>query len=142
MKKILVLTVGLLLLGSLAFADWEGAGGKGIFPYWQSGGNWYSLLVFVNGSEETSDVLYLRFVDTHGNWCSDTVGDMFNIGPKMQLMFSTVATVPTWIPTTAGFGSAMFRVENGGYVHPYLVIYNEMSTTGYPVPAYHQDGGY
>ncbi|MCD6327404.1 hypothetical protein J7M28_07610 [bacterium] len=142
MKKILVLTVGLLLLGSLAFADWDDAGGRGIFPYWQSGGNWYSLLVFVNGSEETNDILYLRFMDDGGRPCSDTTGDMYNIRAGEQLMFSTVATVPVWIPTTAGYGSVLFRVQDGGYLHPYLVIYNEMTSTGYAVPAYRQDGGF
>ncbi|MBN1591747.1 MAG: hypothetical protein JW941_00700, partial [Candidatus Coatesbacteria bacterium] len=64
MKKLFVLTVGLLLLGSMAFADWDSANGHGLFPYWQTGENWYTLLIFVNGSEETGDVLNIRFFDT------------------------------------------------------------------------------
>ena len=142
MKKLFVLTVGLLLVGSLAFAQWDDANSRGLFPFWQTGGSWYTLLVFVNGSEETTDVLYLRFCDTHGNWCSDTTSDMHSIRYREQLVFSTTPTIPTWIPTTAPTGYAMFRVEGGGFIHPYSVIYNDTTGAGYVVPAYNQDTGF
>ena len=66
MKKLLTLTVGILLLGSCALATWSDANGQGLFPYWQTGGNWYTLLTFVNTSEETGDVIYIRFLPVHG----------------------------------------------------------------------------
>ena len=142
MKKLFVLTVGLLLLGSMTFADWDDTAGHGVCPYWQSGGDWYTLITFVNGSEETADTIYLRFCTTDGHWCSDTTGDMYGIRQKEMLMFSTVPTVPTWIGTTAGFGYIMFRTDAGGYIHPYTVIYNEITGAGYVVPWFHQDAGF
>ena len=142
MKKLFVLTVGLLLLGSMAFADWDDANGRGLCPYWQSGGDWYTLMTFVNGSEETPDTIHVRFCTEDGHWCSDTTGDMYSIGPKDMLMFSTVPSIPTWIPTTAGFGYIMFRTVDGGFVHPYTVIYNDITGAGYVVPWFHQDSGF
>ena len=66
MRKLLALAVGILLLGSCALATWDDANGRGLIPYWQAGGNWYTLLTFVNTSEETDDVIYIRFRDVHG----------------------------------------------------------------------------
>ncbi|MBN2207686.1 MAG: hypothetical protein JW759_00080 [Candidatus Coatesbacteria bacterium] len=142
MKKLLVLTVGLLLLGSMAFATWDDAAGHALCPYWQTGGNWYTLVTVVNGSEETQDVLYVRFFDVHGNPCSDVTGNMYSIRQKEMLIFSTTASVPTWIPVSAGFGYLMFRAQDGGYIHPYTVIYNQVNGTGYVVPWYRQDAGF
>ena len=142
MKKLFVLTVGLLLLGSMAFADWDDAAGRGLCPYWQSGGDWYTLMSFVNGSEETGDTIHVRFCDANGHWCSDTTGDMFAIRQGEMLMFSTTPSVPTWVPVTAGFGYVEFRAVEGGYIHPYTVIYNQVTGSGYVVPWYNQDAGF
>ena len=142
MKKLFVLTVGLLLLGSMAFADWDDTAGHGLFPYWQTGGDWYTFITFVNGSEETSDVLHVRFCDVHGNWASDTTMDMYALRHKEMLIFSTSPAVPHWIPTTTAYGYLMFRTVDGGYIHPYAVIYNQVTGSGYVVPAYAQDAGF
>ena len=141
MKKILILAAGLLVLGSVAFGTWEDAPTRGLFPYWQSGGDWYSLMVYVNGSEETSDLLYVRFCDEHGNFCSD-IGTAYGIRNGEMLTFSTAPEVPTWIPVTAGYGYVLWRADGGGLIHPYEVIYNRNTGTGYVVPAYPQDTGF
>ena len=143
MKKLFALAVGLLLLGTVAFAvDWDDTAGRGMFPYWQTGSGWYTLLIFVNGSEETGDVIHIRFCDVHGNWCSDTIGDMYSIRHREQLMFSTSASVPTWIPVTAGYGYVLFRTDTGGYIQGYCVIYNGMTGTGYVVSTCDQNAGF
>jgi len=67
LKLAAIATVLFLALVSLECeATWDDAKTKGIFPYWQSGGDWFTLFAFVNGSEETSDVLYIRLRDEHG----------------------------------------------------------------------------
>ena len=67
MKPTAIVIALLLALVSLECeATWDEAKTKGIFPYWQSGGDWFTLFVFVNGSEETSDLLYIRLRDEHG----------------------------------------------------------------------------
>jgi len=143
MQKIIALGVALMLVGGWALAvDWGDAKGRGMFPYWQTGGGWYTLLFFVNGSEETSDVIHLRFIAMHGSDCSDTTGDMFSIRAGEMFMFSTIASVPTWVPVTAGYGYILFRVDNGGFIQAYCVIYNGMTGTGYTVPAVPQDHGF
>ncbi len=144
MKKLFVLAVGLLLLGTVAFAvEWGDTAGHGMFPYWQSGAaGWYTLMIFVNGSEETGDVLHVRFLDVHGNFCSDTTADMYSIKHGEQLMFSTTPAVPTFIPVTAGFGYVLFRTDEGGYIQGYCVIYNGMTSTGYVVSTVDQNSGF
>ena len=143
MKKLFVLAVGLLLLGTVAFAaDWGDTAGHGMFPYWQTGGGWYTLLIFVNGSEETPDVLHVRFFDSHGNACSDTTGDMYSIRQGEQLMFSTTPSIPVWVPVSAGFGYVLFRTDDGGYIQGYCVIYNGMTGTGYVVTTVDQNAGF
>ena len=142
MKKLFVLTVGLLLLGSMAFADWGDAVGRGIFPYWQTGGDWYTLLSFVNGSEETNDVIHIRFFDVHGNPCSDTTADMYSIRAGEMQLYSTTPPVPHWIPTSADFGYILFRTTDGGFIHAYCVIYNQVTGSGYVVPSFGQDSGF
>jgi hypothetical protein len=142
MKKLLILTVGLLLIGSMAFASWDDAAGKALSPYWQNGGNWYTLLTFVNGSESTGDVIYVRFFDVHGNACSDTTGGTYSIRQGEMLIFSTSPAVPTFIPVSAGYGYVCFRTQDGGYIHAYNVIYNQVTGSGYVVPWYNQDSGF
>jgi YD repeat-containing protein len=44
--------------------------------------------------------------------------------------------------TTAEYGYVKFRAEEGGMIHPYCVIYNQMTGSGYVVPAYPQDTGF
>jgi len=141
MKKLLVLTVGLLLVASMAFATWDNAKGQGLCPYWQSGGVWYTLMTFVNGSESTGDTMYVRFCDVHGNWCSDTT-TAYAIRQREMRIFSTTPEVPNWIPITSGYGYVMFRVDGGGYIHPYTVIYNQVTGSGYVVPWYKQGAGF
>ena len=142
MKKLVVLAVGLLLVGGCAMADWDDATGRGLIPYFQSGGDWYTLLSFVNGSEETTDVIHIRFADVHGGWCSDTTADMYAIRQKEMLLFSTTPAVPHWIPMTAGYGYIRFCTLGGGFIHAYCVIYNQVTGSGYVVPAQHQDRGF
>ncbi|HUT05039.1 MAG TPA: hypothetical protein VM163_14250 [bacterium] len=143
MKKLFVLAVGLLLLGTVAFAtDWGDTAGHGMFPYWQTGTGWYTLLIFVNGSEETPDVIHVRFFDMHGNPCSSTMADMFSIRQGEQLMFSTTGAVPTFIPVTAGYGYVLFRTDTGGYIQGYCVIYNGTTGTGYVVSCRDQKAGF
>lgn len=67
---------------------------------------------------------------------------MHTIRYREQLVFSTTPQVPLWIPTTSSTGYVMFRFENGGMIHPYCVIYNGRTGSGYVVPAYHQDEGF
>jgi len=141
-KKLLTLTVGILLLGSCSLATWGDANGRGIFPYWQTGSLWYTLLTFVNTSEETDDVIYIRFWDVHGSWCSDTTADTFSIRQREMLIFSTTPAVPIWYPTTAGYGFTEFRAQGGGFIQAFCVIYYSVTGTGYIVPAYHQDAGF
>jgi len=140
-KKLLALTVGILLLGSCALGTWDDANGRGLFPYWQSGGNWFTLLTFVNGSEETDDQIYLRFIDVHGSSGSYTT-NTYSIRSREMLIFSTTPAVPMFIPVTAGYGYVMFRVQGAGFIQAYCVIYNQVTGSGYTVPAYHQERGF
>lgn len=59
-----------------------------------------------------------------------------------MLLFSTTPAVPTWIPTTASFGFIKFRVDDGGTIIVNCIIYNQMTGTGYTVPALHQERGF
>lgn len=143
MKKIIALGVALMLVGGGALAvDWGDARGRGMFPYWQTGGRWLTLFVFVNGSEETSDVIRIRFYHFHGSPCSNTTSDMYNIRAGEMLIFSTSSSVPTFIPVSAGYGHVLFRVDNGGSIQAYCAIYDGMTGTGYVVPAVPQDHGF
>jgi len=67
MRRIIGLGMALVLVGGWAMAvDWGDAKGRGMFPYWQTGGGWYTIVAFVNGSEETSDVIHIRFYPHRG----------------------------------------------------------------------------
>jgi len=139
-RRLTALTVGLVLVGSWALADWDTAVGRGLIPYWQTGGNWYTMLTFVNTSEETNDLIYISFEDVHG-------GVWYPPGPSTirhgeMLIFSTTPEVPIWIPVTAGYGWIRFRVEHGGFIQPFCLISNRANCSGYIVPAYHQDSGF
>ena len=141
----IVIALSVALISLECEATWEDAKTRGIFPYWQHGGEWYTLLVFVNGSEETSDVLHLRFRDVHGSGLGSGPSDthtVYCIAPGEMLTFSTTPEVPTWIAVTAGSGYISFRAEYGGFIHPYCVVYNRVTQTGYTVPAYNQDHGF
>ena len=141
MKKLLVVTAGLILLGDMAFATWDDAASRGLFPYFQAGGDWLTLLVFVNGSEETDDVIYICTQDEHAGW-ADVVADTCSISPNQMLLFCTAMGIGRWIPTVSGFGYVKFRCEHGGFIHPYCVILNRLTWKGYVVPAYRQDHGF
>ena len=142
MRRLLALTFVLTVVSCCALAQWDDAKSRGLIPFWQTGGNWYTLLVFVNGSEETTDILYLRFCDAHSGGCSDTTSDMHSIRYREQLVFSTTPSIPLWIPTTANTGYIMYRVANGTPISAYCVIYNDVTGSGYVVPAYRQDHGF
>jgi len=143
MRRIIALGMALVLVGGWAMAvDWDDTKGRGMFPYWQTGGGWYTILVFVNGSEETSDVIHIRFIDIYGCPCTDTTTDMYSIRAGEMLIFSTTPNVPTFIPVTAGFGYVLFRTDNGGFIQAFCAIYNGMTGSGYVVQAVHQDHGF
>ena len=122
-------------------ATWDDAKTKGIFPYWQSGGDWFTVFVFVNGSQETADTVYIRPLGKHSTTSSHSTPTC-QIRPDEQLICSTTAVVPTWIPVTASCGYALFRADQGEPIHAYCVVYNRVMTTGYVVPAYNQDHGF
>jgi len=136
-----MLTTMLVVLGSWALADWDSCNGRGLFPYWQTGSNWHTLLTFVNTSEETDDVIYIQFWDVHGSSMEPTEG-VWSIRHGEMLVFSTTPEVPIWIPVTAGYGWIRFRVEHGGFIQPFCLISNRANCSGYIVPAYHQDSGF
>ena len=131
----------MVFAGSIGEATWDDANSRGLIPYWQDGGDWYTFFVFVNGSETASDVLYLRLEGPHGSPCSDT-STAYGIRAGEMLTFSTTPEVPVWVPTTASYGWARFRAEEGGFIHPYCVIYNQVTQSGYTVPAYPEDHGF
>ena len=138
MKRLILLTDGLILVSAIAFGAWDDAQSKCVFPYFQTGGSWYTLLVFVNGSEESNDVLYVRFCDTHGNFCSDTTGGAYSIRANEQLMFSTSSSIPTYISTTSGYGYVKFRSDLRDNILPISIIYNSVTGAGYVIPSYSQ----
>lgn len=142
MKRLILLVLPLMLLSAVSFATWEDANSRGLIPYWQSGDMWYTLIVFVNGSEDNYDTLYVRFCDVHGNFCSDTLVDMFSIRPGEQETFCTFQGVGHWLPVSAIFGYIKFRVEDGGHIQAYTVIYNQISAGGFVVPPLDQDHGF
>ena len=141
-RKLLSLAVGLLVVGGCALADWYDSNGRGLFPYWQTGGDWYTLLTFVNTSEETDDVIYIWFSDVHGERFSDAPLPTFSIRHSGMLIVSTTPAVPNWIPVTSGYGYIVFRVQGGGFIQTFCVIHNQVTGTGYTVPAYHQEAGF
>jgi len=136
MKRALALTVGFLALASCSLATWDDALGRSGFAYWQTGSNWVTIISVVNGSAVNDETIYIRFCDVHSNGCSDTTGDMFTIRAGEMLTFSTRPDIPTWIPTTAGYGYVLLRVENGGPVHAFCVVLNLVTWSGYVIPPF------
>ncbi len=142
MKRLLALTVGLMILGASAQATWDDAAGRSGFAYWQTGGDWFTILTFVNGSEVDDETIYIRFYDVHGNPCSDTTADMFSIRGREMLIFTTHPHVGNWIPTSADYGYILFRTEGGGAIHAYCVIFNFWSGSGYVIPAFRPEDAF
>ena len=142
MKKLVLLVLAVLMLHAVSLATWEDANSRGLGVYWQSGDVWFTMVVFVNGSEEDYDTIYVRFCDRYGNFCSDAHTDMFGIRPGELLIISTKSGVGYFMPLSAPFGYIKFRVEDGGYIHSYALIYNELTGGGFVVPTYNQDVGF
>ena len=148
MCRIGLFTFALLSLAAALFARWDDAYGRGLIPFWINYADYYTLLVFVNGHEETSDIIQIRFCDEHGNWSSDPTADTWTIRQREMLTFSTTRRSinpreqPYWIPTTASYGYVKFRALYGGDIHAWALIYNEISGAAMVVPAYDQDKGF
>ena len=147
LTKLCVLTLAIVTLSGASLADWDDACGRGLIPFWINTPTHYTMIVFVNGSEDDSDVLHLRFCDTEGDFCSDTTGDMFSIRRSEMLMFSTRENPPslfncTHIPVTAPHGYAMFRTVDGGFIHVFAFIVNEITGRLATVPVYDQETGF
>ena len=148
LTRLPVIIVSLLILSGASFAYWDDAAGCGIIPFWINTPTHYMMIVFINGSEGNSDDVHLRFCDTEGNFCSDTIGgDLYAIRHGEMLMFSTRANPPslftcTHIPVTAPHGYAMFRTEGGGFIHAFAFIVNDTTGQLVTVPIYAQDSGF
>ena len=142
MKKLILLAIAVLMLHAVSLATWEDANSRGLGVYWQSGGVWFTMVVFVNGSEEDYDTIYVRFCDRYGNFCSDTHNDTFSIRPGEQLTVSTKPGVGYAMMLSAPFGYIKFRADEGGYIHAYALIYNEVTFGVFVVPTFYQDGGF
>ncbi len=118
--------------------------GGGLIPFWINTPTHYTIIVFVNGSEEECDGVHLRFCDTTGEFCSDTTRDMYSIRYGEMLMFSTKANPPSifncfHIPVSAPHGYAMFRTVEGGFIHSFAFIVNDITGRLATVPIYVQD---
>lgn len=140
-KRLLALTVGLALVCAIAFGSWEDARSRYVFPYFQTGGNWCTLLIFVSGSEESEQAVYIRFCDSYGNFCLDTTSDGYAFGANEQLIFSTRSGVGTHIPTTACSGYVKFRSEGSGFgdsILAYAVVYSAATGSGFVIPSVSQ----
>ncbi len=148
LTRLFVITLALIILSGASLADWDDACGRGIIPFWINTPTHYTMIVFINGSEWDSDDLHLRFCDTKGEFCSDTTGDRFSIRPGEMLMFSTRANPPSLfdycrhIPVTAPHGYAMFRTVDGGFIHAFAFIVNEITGRLVTVPIYDQETGF
>lgn len=142
MKKLVLLTAALILVSGAAFATWEDAASWGIVPFWQADDAWYTLLIFVNGSEDDYDTVYVRFCDVHGNYCSDLHADMFGLRPGEHIMICTRLGIGYGMLISAGSGYLKYRLENGAPVHAYALIYNQVTQTGCTVPAFNQKDGF
>ena len=147
LTRLSVIILSLLILSGASLADWDDPGGCGIIPFWINTPTHYTMIVFINGSEEEADAVHLRFCDTEGNFCSDTTGDTFAIRPYQMLMFSTRANPPslfscTHIPVTAPHGYAMFRTVDGGFIHAFVFIVNDITGQLVTVPVYLQNEGF
>ena len=132
----------LLLLSFNASAGWDDAKGRGIFPYWQA---WYgcqTVFIFVNGSEDTEETIYIELRGMHSSFNTPERRE-FTLPAREMLILSTSPNVGEWLLVTAGFGYAAFRCQHGGgFIYPFCAIVNFVTGTGYTVPAYHEDEGF
>ena len=148
LTRLCILILALVILTGASLADWDDTMGRGLIPFWINTPTYYTMIVFINGSEENSDALHLRFCDTEGEFCSDTTGDMFAIRQGEMLMFSTSANPPSLfdycrhMPVSAPHGYAMFRTVDGGFIHAFAFIVNQITGRLVTVPIYDQDEGF
>jgi len=142
LTRLFVITLALVVLSGASIADWYDASGRGLIPFWMHAGGFYTLLVFINEHDDTTDVIHIRFCDDNGNYCSDPTGDMWAVRHGEMRTFSTTPMVPEWIPTTASYGYVEFRTVVGGHIHAWALIMNEVSGAAMVVPAYNQDWGF
>jgi len=144
LTRLFVVTLALILLSGASLAGWDDAYGRGLIPFWINTPTHYTMIVFINGSEDYNDVVHLRFCDTNGDFCSDTTGDMYSIRSGEMLMFSTRANPLSLldcrhIPVSAPHGYAMFRPVEGGFIHAFAFIVNDITggLTTVPICAQH-----
>ncbi|MBN1591742.1 MAG: hypothetical protein JW941_00675 [Candidatus Coatesbacteria bacterium] len=140
--------IAVAMLTSVSAADWDSASGKpGLIPFWIDTPIHYTMIVFVNGSEDYNDVISLRLCDPNGYLCSTISSRLFSLRSREMLMFSTKANPPSLfdcfqIPVSAPHGYAMFRVDEGGSIHAFAFIVNEVTGRLTEVPVYVQDKGF
>ncbi|HUT03515.1 MAG TPA: hypothetical protein VM163_06450 [bacterium] len=130
----------LFMLSFNASAGWDDAKGRGIFPYWQACYGCQTVFIFVNGSEDTEETIYIELRGMHDSFAPER--REFRLSPREMLILSTSPNVGEWVPVPAGFGYAAFRCQHGGLIHPLCAVVNLAAGTGYTVPAYHEDGGF
>ena len=132
----------LLMLSFNASAGWDDAKGRGIFPYWQA---WYgcqTVFIFVNGSEDTEETIYIELRGMYSSFNTPERRE-FTLPPAEMLILSTSPNVGEWVPVRFGFGYAAFRCQHGGgFIYPFCAVVNFVTGTGYTVPAYHEDEGF
>ena len=147
LTRLSVITLAIVTLSGPSLADWDDACGRGLIPFWINTPTHYTMLVFVNGSEDYSDVVHLRFCDTEGDFCSDTTRDMYAIRWNGMLMFSTRENPPSLfncrhVPVSAPHGYAMFRTVDCGFIHIFAFVVNEITGRLVTLPVYDQDTGF
>ena len=148
MRRISLCTLTLLFMSAVLFARWDDCAFRGLFPFWVNAGDFYTLLVFINGDEASGDIIHIRFCDENGHWCSDTTADMFGIRDREMLAFTTKPKsyeprLPQWIPTTASYGYVKFRAADAWEdIHAWALIISDLSGAAMVVPAYDQDNGF
>ncbi|MBN2208424.1 MAG: hypothetical protein JW759_03925 [Candidatus Coatesbacteria bacterium] len=139
-KRVSVGVVVLVLLSGAAFGAWDDAKGRGLFPYWSTGGPWITLFIFVNGSEDTEETIYFELRGVHDSLQPER--REFPLPAGQMLILSTSRCVGEWVTPSAGYGYALFRCQDGGMIHPFCAVVNLDTGVGYTVPAYRQDRGF
>jgi len=145
MRVVAFVAGAMLLLYSFAHADWYSAKTHGVFPYWQTGGVWLTIMVFVNCSDETSDTVYVRMLDSGGGGPGGfpLPPTVVEIAPGEMRVFSTSPSVPLWIPVMSGYGYTLFAIEHGSPVAAFSACVSlSPEGPGYVVPAYNLDEGF
>jgi len=130
----------LVLLSGAAFGSWDDAKGRGIFPYWSTGGPWLTLFVFVNVSEDAGETIYLELI----NWIGESAPPRgeFQVAAGEMLIVSTSPCVGEFLPVMPGVGYGLFRCQHGGLIYPLCAVVNVQTGGGYTVRAYHEDEGF